>query len=204
MSLSPRLLLRLSAAPLPTCPSPHLVSSAPHRTHNGSTSSATTIPAFLFHLLTRSPTLPLLLHRHSSKRNPSGNSYFTSNRSSNSKSSKMGRKFFVGGNWKMNGTKASIDPIVEFLKAGPLDPNCGKKTKLSYTYHQNSSPFATTFKRCQIKILFPRVEFSPKILLSATINREEQYLCRIPPNFILTLKRSCKQLMPLLLKCFHP
>lgn len=38
---------------------------------------------------------------------------------------KMGRKFFVGGNWKMNGDKASIDKIVDFLKAGPLDPNTG-------------------------------------------------------------------------------
>merc|ERR1711963_1271824 len=35
----------------------------------------------------------------------------------------MGRKFFVGGNWKMNGDKASIDPIIAFLKEGPLDPN---------------------------------------------------------------------------------
>ena len=31
----------------------------------------------------------------------------------------MGRKFFVGGNWKMNGDKASIDPIIAFLKDGP-------------------------------------------------------------------------------------
>jgi triosephosphate isomerase len=36
----------------------------------------------------------------------------------------MGRKFFVGGNWKMNGTKDSIDKIVEFLNNGDLDPNC--------------------------------------------------------------------------------
>ncbi|XP_012288390.1 triosephosphate isomerase [Orussus abietinus] len=35
----------------------------------------------------------------------------------------MGRKFFVGGNWKMNGVKQEIDEIVAFLKAGPLDPN---------------------------------------------------------------------------------
>jgi len=38
----------------------------------------------------------------------------------------MGRKFFVGGNWKMNGNKASIDPIIDFLSKGPLDPNAGK------------------------------------------------------------------------------
>merc|ERR1711970_548667 len=31
------------------------------------------------------------------------------------------RKFFVGGNWKMNGDKASIDGIADFLKQGPLN-----------------------------------------------------------------------------------
>ncbi|XP_029660753.1 triosephosphate isomerase [Formica exsecta] len=36
---------------------------------------------------------------------------------------KMARKFFVGGNWKMNGTKSEINDIVAFLKKGPLDPN---------------------------------------------------------------------------------
>jgi len=37
----------------------------------------------------------------------------------------MARKFFVGGNWKMNGTKSEINDIVSFLKTGPLDPNVG-------------------------------------------------------------------------------
>lgn len=35
----------------------------------------------------------------------------------------MGRKFFVGGNWKMNTDKKSIDDIIKFLKEGPLDKN---------------------------------------------------------------------------------
>lgn len=35
----------------------------------------------------------------------------------------MGRKFCVGGNWKMNGDKKVIAEIVAFLKAGPLDPD---------------------------------------------------------------------------------
>lgn len=34
----------------------------------------------------------------------------------------MGRKFFVGGNWKMNGDKKTIDGIIQFLKKGPIDP----------------------------------------------------------------------------------
>jgi len=33
------------------------------------------------------------------------------------------RRFFVGGNWKMNGTKASIDTIVDWMTKGPLDPS---------------------------------------------------------------------------------
>lgn len=37
----------------------------------------------------------------------------------------MSRKFFVGGNWKMNGTKSSIDEIVLFLTEGPLDDQVG-------------------------------------------------------------------------------
>lgn len=35
----------------------------------------------------------------------------------------MTRRLFVGGNWKMNGNKAEIDGIINFLTAGPLDPN---------------------------------------------------------------------------------
>ena len=39
----------------------------------------------------------------------------------------MGRKFFVGGNWKMNGDKKSIETIIGFLKDGQRDPNTGKR-----------------------------------------------------------------------------
>lgn len=37
--------------------------------------------------------------------------------------SNMGRKFVVGGNWKMNGDKKQVAEIVETLKKGSLDPN---------------------------------------------------------------------------------
>jgi len=33
------------------------------------------------------------------------------------------RKFFVGGNWKMNGNKKEIDVIIDFLTTGPLSAN---------------------------------------------------------------------------------
>lgn len=33
----------------------------------------------------------------------------------------MGRKFVVGGNWKMNGSKQQITDILGFLKQGPLN-----------------------------------------------------------------------------------
>lgn len=39
----------------------------------------------------------------------------------------MGRKFFVGGNWKMNGSKAMIKEIMAFLEEGPLDSSTGKR-----------------------------------------------------------------------------
>lgn len=35
----------------------------------------------------------------------------------------MARKFCVGGNWKMNGDKNSINLICRNLTSGPLDPN---------------------------------------------------------------------------------
>lgn len=35
----------------------------------------------------------------------------------------MGRKFVVGGNWKMNGNKEEISKIIEFMTAGPLNPD---------------------------------------------------------------------------------
>jgi triosephosphate isomerase len=41
------------------------------------------------------------------------------------------RKFFVGGNWKMNGNKKEIDAIISFLTAGPLDPNAGNIGKFN-------------------------------------------------------------------------
>jgi triosephosphate isomerase len=36
-----------------------------------------------------------------------------------------GRKFFVGGNWKMNGNKNEIKSIVETLNGAPLNDNTG-------------------------------------------------------------------------------
>jgi triosephosphate isomerase len=39
----------------------------------------------------------------------------------------MGRKFFVGGNWKMNGDKASIEALCNTLKAADTDPNVGER-----------------------------------------------------------------------------
>ncbi|KAG8269067.1 triosephosphate isomerase [Homalodisca vitripennis] len=48
----------------------------------------------------------------------------------------MGRKFCVGGNWKMNGSKKSIDEIIQFLKTGPLDPNVAKSRGVTCTINQ--------------------------------------------------------------------
>lgn len=48
------------------------------------------------------------------------------NRKQPAKMSASERKFFVGGNWKMNGNCQSIDGIVQFLSAGPLNQDVGK------------------------------------------------------------------------------
>ena len=37
----------------------------------------------------------------------------------------MERKFFVGGNWKMNGSKASIDGILKTLAEADLNSSTG-------------------------------------------------------------------------------
>ena len=37
----------------------------------------------------------------------------------------MERKFFVGGNWKMNGNKAKIDEIIKNLESSDLDSSTG-------------------------------------------------------------------------------
>ena len=47
-----------------------------------------------------------------------------------------GRKFFVGGNWKMNGSKASIDEIVKFLNEKGVNPKTGWSvlTNINFLY----------------------------------------------------------------------
>jgi len=37
----------------------------------------------------------------------------------------MPRKFAVGGNWKMNGSKAAIDVIIQFLNDKAIMPQTG-------------------------------------------------------------------------------
>lgn len=37
----------------------------------------------------------------------------------------MTRKFFVGGNWKMNGDKKSLGELIQTMNGGKVDPNVG-------------------------------------------------------------------------------
>ena len=37
----------------------------------------------------------------------------------------MSRKFFVGGNWKMNGDKKSLGELIQTLNSAKLDSNTG-------------------------------------------------------------------------------
>lgn len=42
------------------------------------------------------------------------------------------RKFFVGGNWKMNGSKGMIDVILDTLNGGNLNTDTGNYFALIY------------------------------------------------------------------------
>lgn len=37
----------------------------------------------------------------------------------------MSRKFFVGGNWKLNGDKKSLGELMDTMNAAKVDPNVG-------------------------------------------------------------------------------
>ncbi|RUS80064.1 hypothetical protein EGW08_012181 [Elysia chlorotica] len=50
----------------------------------------------------------------------------------------MDRKFFVGGNWKMNGDKATIDGICAFLSKGPINSDTDVVVAPPYCYLQYS------------------------------------------------------------------
>lgn len=65
----------------------------------------------------------------------------------------MGRKFCVGGNWKMNGTKDSITELSKILTTGPLDPNVEVSARNCFCY-------VTIAKRNEKILIFI---FSPEI-----------------------------------------
>jgi len=46
----------------------------------------------------------------------------------------MERKFFVGGNWKMNGSKGKIDEILKNLAESSLSPSTGLFVNITLTY----------------------------------------------------------------------
>lgn len=65
----------------------------------------------------------------------------------------MARRLFVGGNWKMNGNKAEIDGIINFLTEGPLDPNtelvCGVPAcYLDYVHQKLPATIGVAAQNC--------------------------------------------------------
>lgn len=44
----------------------------------------------------------------------------------------MTRKFFVGGNWKMNGDKKSLGELIKTMNGATVDPNVGTQTAASF------------------------------------------------------------------------
>lgn len=45
----------------------------------------------------------------------------------------MSRKFFVGGNWKMNGDKKSLGELIQTMNGAKVDPNVGTWASLQQT-----------------------------------------------------------------------
>lgn len=82
----------------------------------------------------------------------------------------MGRKFVVGGNWKMNGDKNQINEIVNNLKKGPLDPNVEVTNTFNY-YKLNINSF-------MIEMITNYLHFSIIILHVSreTLVRESTYI----------------------------
>ena len=60
----------------------------------------------------------------------------------------MERKFFVGGNWKMNGSKANIDGILKTLAEGELSPSTGLCSKWSQIQLAHTLP--NDLNQCKI------------------------------------------------------
>ncbi|XP_071805093.1 triosephosphate isomerase-like [Asterias amurensis] len=64
-----------------------------------------------------------------------------------------GRDFFVGGNWKMNGSKASIDEILHFLKEAEVPENTDVVVSppavyLSYVQERLPAKISTAAQNC--------------------------------------------------------
>jgi triosephosphate isomerase len=66
------------------------------------------------------------------------------------------RKFFVGGNWKMNGTKQTIDGIIKFLNEGGTNPNTGRSFCVSQKLRQLPS-----FPKYFVHVLHSASLFAP-------------------------------------------
>lgn len=52
----------------------------------------------------------------------------------------MTRKFFVGGNWKMNGDKKSLGELIQTMNGAKVDPNVGMWISLK-TYRNSRQTF---------------------------------------------------------------
>lgn len=57
----------------------------------------------------------------------------------------MSRKFFVGGNWKMNGDKKSLGELMQTMNGATVDPNVGMWALITNKYHFVHSYFNHLF-----------------------------------------------------------
>lgn len=71
-----------------------------------------------------------------------------------------GRKFFVGGNWKLNGDKKSIEELANTLNSAKLNPDTGENF-IQFPLQNNHMPLQTqAFWGCATRCIDPEMTFT--------------------------------------------
>lgn len=88
------------------------------------------------------------------------------------------KQFFVGGNWKMNGNKSSINELIKLLNEATINPNTGnlaihRSTRLLVPSINRSGLFHDNFfTPCRLILILPynsAVVSTPMLYLSDMI-----------------------------------
>ena len=101
------------------------------------------------------------------------------------------RKFFVGGNWKMNGNKASIDEIIKFLNEKGLNPNTGQKIVINYSVVIKRICWSLKFDMCYLLETILLVSLKCLLLLIVYVNLGQVCSAAGSQHMIVTTDLEC-------------